>query len=78
MHSVKNRFLLRVKNMDSGTYLRFFIPITLRDTAALLYIVIHEWSTIPGIPKTIRALPSAWAWRKVINLELRQQSRKSA
>jgi len=58
MHSVKNRFLLRVKNMDSGTYLRFFVPITLRDTAALFYVVIREWSTIPGIPRPSARSPT--------------------
>ena len=35
MHSFKNRFLLRIKNMDFGTYSRFFIPITLRDSASI-------------------------------------------
>ena len=72
MHSFKNRFLLRVKNMDAGTYLRFFIPITARDLAALLYVVVKEHSSLPGIPKMLRAVPHAWAWRKSI------QSRKRA
>ena len=76
MHSVKNRFLLRVKNMDSGTYLRFFVPITLRDAAALLYILLCEWSSIPGIPKTIRALPHAWAWRKFMASRRRSSPRE--
>ncbi len=76
MHSVKNRFLLRVKNMDSGTYLRFFVPITLRDAAALFYILIREWSSIPGIPKTIGALPRAWAWRKFLESRRRSSPRE--
>ena len=70
MHSFKNRFLLRVKNMDAGTYLRFFIPITARDLAAILYVVVKEHSSLPGIPKMLRAVPHAWAWR------IRTQSRK--
>ena len=76
MHSVKNRFLLRVKNMDSGTYLRFFIPTTFRDAAVLFYILLREWSSIPGIPKTIRALPHAWAWRKSIQSRRRASPRE--
>jgi GT2 family glycosyltransferase len=66
MHSFKNRFLLRVKNMDAGTYLKFFIPITLRDLAALLYVLLRERSSLPGIPLLIRALPRARAWRRFI------------
>jgi GT2 family glycosyltransferase len=72
MHSFKNRFLLRVKNMDTGTYLRFFIPITLRDAAALAYVLVREHTSLQGIPQLIRALPRAWASRKSI------QSRKRA
>jgi GT2 family glycosyltransferase len=72
MHSFKNRFLLRIKNMDAGTYMRFFIPITLRDLAALVYVVMKERSSLPGIPLMLRAAPHAWAWRKHI------QSRKRA
>ncbi len=64
MHSFKNRFLLRVKNMDSGDYLRFFIPITLRDAAAFAYVLLRERSSIPGIPMLLRAIPRAWSLRR--------------
>jgi GT2 family glycosyltransferase len=66
MHSFKNRFLLRVKNMDPGTYARFIIPITMRDLAALGYVFIRERSSLAGIPSFFSALPRAWAWRKLI------------
>jgi GT2 family glycosyltransferase len=74
MHSFKNRFLLRVKNMDPGTYLRFFIPITLRDAAAILYVLLREHSSIPAFPLMIRNLPRAWAWRKSIQTKRRATS----
>jgi len=64
MHSFKNRFLLRIKNMDLGTYARFYIPITLRDVGILLYVLTREWSSLPGIPLIVRAFPNAWAQRK--------------
>jgi len=64
MHSFKNRFLLRLKNMDLGTYARFFIPITLRDAAAVAYVLAREWSSLPGIALLLRASPRAWASRK--------------
>lgn len=76
MHSFKNRFLLRVKNMDAGTYLRFFIPITARDLAALLYVVVKEHSSLPGIPKMLRAVPQAWAWRNSIQSRKRASARE--
>jgi GT2 family glycosyltransferase len=74
MHSFKNRFLLRIKNMDAGTYARFFIPITLRDAAAMVYVLLREWSSLPGIPLLFQALPHAWARR----LSLKKRRRASA
>ncbi len=64
MHSFKNRFLLRIKNMDTGTYIRFFIPITVRDAAALIYVLARERSSLRGIAYLMHSLPRAWAWRK--------------
>jgi GT2 family glycosyltransferase len=64
MHSFKNRFLLRIKNMDLGAYARFFIPITIRDSAALAYVLLRERSSLPGIALLIRALPHAWSCRR--------------
>jgi GT2 family glycosyltransferase len=66
LHSFKNRFLLRVKNMDAGTYIRFLLPITLRDLAAFLYVLLREHSSFPAIPLLIRALPRACIWRRSI------------
>ncbi len=64
MHSFKNRFLLRIKNMDPGTYARFFLPITLRDIGIFGYVLIREWPSLTGIPMIIRAIPRSWARRK--------------
>ncbi len=71
MHSFKNRFLLRVKNMDLGTYARFFVPITLRDIGIFLYILAREQSSLAGIPLVIRALPHAWAQRRLLHKQRR-------
>ncbi len=72
MHSFKNRFLLRIKNMDIGTYARFFVPITLRDAAAVAYVLLREWSSLPGIALLYHNLPRAWALRK--SLKARRKS----
>lgn len=59
MHSLKNRFLLRIKNMDAGTYARFFVPITLRDIAASAYVLARERSSLRAVPLLLHALPGA-------------------
>jgi hypothetical protein len=66
MHSLKNRFLMRVKNMDPGTYVRLFIPITLRDAAAVAYVLLRERSSLRALPLFFRALPRAWEARKAL------------
>lgn len=66
MHSFKNRFLMRVKNMDAETYARFFIPIASRDLASLAYVLVREWSSLRAIPLILRALPRAWEVRRAV------------
>jgi GT2 family glycosyltransferase len=76
MHSFKNRFLMRIKNMDSVTYARFFVQIALRDIAVLAYVLIREHSSLPGIPLFIRALPQTWAMRKSLQRRRRVSARE--
>jgi len=64
MHSFKNRFLMRVKNMDAGTYARFFLPITARDVTALVYVALRERTSLKAIPLFVQALPRALEARK--------------
>lgn len=73
MHSFKNRFLLRIKNMDVGTYLRFLFPISARDLAALGYVLVREPSSLQAFPLLLRALPGALAARR----SLRKRRRAS-
>ena len=56
-HSVKNRFLLRIKNMPLATWLRFLIPITARDLAVLAYVPFLEPSSLPAFWDVLRLLP---------------------
>lgn len=76
MHSFKNRFLLRIKNMDPGTYARFFVPITLRDAAAVVYVLACEWSSLRGISLLARAFPKTWRLRKSLKARRRATSRE--
>jgi GT2 family glycosyltransferase len=76
MHSFKNRFLLRVKNMDAGTYARHFIPITVRDLLALGYVLLQEQSSLRAVPLFLRALPRAWSVRRALKSHRRVAPRE--
>ena len=76
MHSFKNRFLLRIKNMDPGTYLRFLLPITARDLAALGYVLVREPSSLRAFPLLLDALPKALVARKALRKHRRSSPRE--
>ncbi len=46
MHSVKNRFLMRFKNMTPDLYLRNFFPITFRDIVVIGCCLLQEHSSL--------------------------------
>jgi GT2 family glycosyltransferase len=46
MHSVKNRFLLRIKNMTPDLYRRNWVSITARDLVVLGACLLHEHSSL--------------------------------
>jgi GT2 family glycosyltransferase len=56
MHSVKNRFLMRLKNVTTGVYLRNLIPITVRDLGIVAYCLIGEQTSIKAFYLTLRNL----------------------
>jgi GT2 family glycosyltransferase len=49
MHSVKNRWLLRIKNMTGDLYWRFWAPITKRDLLVLGACFTVELGSLPGL-----------------------------
>jgi GT2 family glycosyltransferase len=46
MHSVKNRFLMRLKNMGPALWLRKLLPMTVRDLGVLAYCLLVERSSL--------------------------------
>jgi hypothetical protein len=52
-------FHMRVKNMDAGTYARFFPQITERDLAALAWVPARERTPLAALPLFSDALPCA-------------------
>jgi GT2 family glycosyltransferase len=58
MHSVKNRFLMRIKNMTWDLYRRNWFPITMRDIVVVGACILHEHSSLKAywaVAKTFRA-----------------------
>jgi GT2 family glycosyltransferase len=58
-HSIKNRFLMRVKNLSAGLYLRLLIPITARDLLIFGYCILFNRGLLSG-------LTFLWSKRKSI------------
>ncbi|HLK69325.1 MAG TPA: glycosyltransferase family 2 protein [Bryobacteraceae bacterium] len=66
MHSVKNRFLMRIKNATPGLYRRFWLAMTLRDLTVLGGVLFWEPSSLPALWRLAACLPRAWRQRRQI------------
>ncbi|MBI1355266.1 MAG: glycosyltransferase [Acidobacteria bacterium] len=71
MHSVKNRFLMRVKNVTPGVYLRNFVPMTVRDVGILGYCLLFERSSLKAFYLLARDFRKTMAKRKLIQARRR-------
>lgn len=66
MHSVKNRWLMRIKNITRDLYRRHWFAITVRDLTAIGACFVWEVSSLRGFPLVFRALDRAKLKRKEI------------
>ena len=66
MHSVKNRFLMRIKNTTPGIYRRFWAPMTGRDLVVLAGTLLWEPTSIVAFWHVARCLPRALYQRRMI------------
>ncbi|MDP8981744.1 MAG: glycosyltransferase family 2 protein [Acidobacteriota bacterium] len=66
MHSVKNRFLMRIKNMTGGLYQRFWRPTTARDLLVVGGCLLREPGSLPAFFHIARCFPRALGWRRRI------------
>ena len=73
--SVRNRFLLRLKNQTWGHAGRFLVPALARDAQVVGYVLLREWTSLPGLADVLRLLPRAARKRRVI---MRRRVRSSA
>jgi GT2 family glycosyltransferase len=60
MHSVKNRFLMRLKNITPDVYKRHWLSITWRDTVVLSCCLLREHSSLKAFGYVLRN------WRRVL------------
>lgn len=61
--SVRNRFLLRIKNQPVGQALAFLGPMLMRDLQVIGYVGLREWSSLPAFADLVRLMPSMIAKR---------------
>ncbi|MEK7408993.1 MAG: glycosyltransferase family 2 protein [Acidobacteriota bacterium] len=66
MHSVKNRFLMRIKNMTGDLYLRNLFSITLRDIIVIACCLVRERTSLEAFAYLIRNWRRVWAKRRLI------------
>jgi GT2 family glycosyltransferase len=66
LHSVKNRYLLLVKNELVYTFIRHLWPILFYDLRILVYLLLFEQSSLKGLYQALTLLPSALRWRRFI------------
>lgn len=56
MHAVKNRWLMRIKNMTPGLYRRFWLQATGRDLVVIAGCVLREFTSLRAFPFVARNL----------------------
>ena len=66
MHSVKNRFLLRIKNMTPDLYRRNWLSITARDLVVISACLLHEHSSLKAFVYLARNWKRVMAKRRAI------------
>ena len=77
-YSVRNRFLLRLKNQSMGLAWRYAWPGLKRDAQVVGYVLLREWSSIPGLLDVVRLLPKMLAWRRHVLGTRRRESAELA
>lgn len=65
-YSVRNRFLLRIKNQSGREAMRFIWPTLKRDAMVVGYVLLREHSSVQGLLDVLRLLPSMWRKRRAI------------
>jgi len=71
-HSVKNRFLMRIKNADRAVWRRCLVPGLARDALVIGGCLAWEWSSLPALADVVRLWPRARRQRATIQARRRR------
>lgn len=71
MHSVKNRFLMRINNLSARQYLRHLLPITVRDLLVFGGCLVRERSSLRAFPLVVKNFRRSWRRRQIISARRR-------
>ncbi len=66
MHSVKNRWLMRINNITGRLYRRLFWPVLLRDLLVLAGCLLRERTSLRAFTFTLRHWRTAWQNRQFV------------
>jgi GT2 family glycosyltransferase len=66
MHSVKNRFLMRIKNMTPDLYRRYWLPVFARDAVVLGCCLLYEHYSLRAFFHVGRQWKRIWEKRRLI------------
>ena len=66
MHSVKNRFLMRIKNATPGLYRHCWLPMTVRDLAVVAGCLLLEPRSLPAFWQVAKCWPAMKQSRREI------------
>jgi GT2 family glycosyltransferase len=75
-HSVKNRFLMRAKNISWPLYLRFFLPITVRDAQVIGYCLLVDWNLASALGSVWKSRQELVRKRKLVQSRRRISDRE--
>ncbi|MFL6448903.1 MAG: glycosyltransferase family 2 protein [Bryobacteraceae bacterium] len=71
MHSVKNRFLMRINNLSARQYLHHFLAITTRDLLVIAGCLFREPYSLRAFPIVFKNFRKAWRKRRMISARRR-------
>jgi GT2 family glycosyltransferase len=66
MHSVQNRFLMRIKNQTWKNGIRFLIPTFFRDLLVIGYVLLSEHTSLPAFGSLLTLFPEVLRKRHAI------------
>jgi len=71
MHSVKNRFLMRIKNQSVRHARRYALPALYRDLLVVGYVLLAEHRSLPALWQVVQLMPRTLRKRRLIQARRR-------